>query len=705
MKIAIAGAGVAGSYLMNRLPNEYKTECFEMRPEDKWWTVCAWGTSEPFITDMVKKTGLNFEDYVLHKGKRMIVEANGNTVEIKLKGLVTYDKHRLTHDMLKGHVVHWGKQIKSVDGGMSEFDVVIDATGLQRNLLPKIEGDVVIPSVEYMVKSKELPYDDFYIKPYRGLCVTSETLVMANPGAKAILEVQAGEKVLTKTGWTPVGQVSSRDYSGSLFKITPFLCGFPVGLTPDHLVWVLDRRTGMTGWKPARAIRECHSKSEGDYVAMPIPRHEAASQIRISDYVDGILKNGKIRPKGRNQFGSVFAYRQALTNKVLVTQEFGEFIGYYISEGNAFNNGIILSNYNKSVYLRMKKLGESLFGIKAKEYYPHQVQFNSVILKRLFISLFGEGAHFKKIPLIALGFPRAVKVAMLRSLFIGDGGKERRAKYDYLSYTTRSKTLAIGLWQLLLNVGIVGSVAYSKSSRAYRIRIYGSQLKNLGDIFGRLVLSKALRPSRKYIVRDDMLYFAVRKVARRQVEGVRVHDLSTNGSYVTSFLVHNSGYWWFFPLGDGMAHVGAGDFRGQYKGELESFISKYKCEVIRKIGRPVRVLPPAYCQPFESGKAIGVGESIGSVYPLLGEGIIPSMQCVDAFVDTFPDREAYSREVLDRFRVYTKVYKFIKAKLDGKFSLLSQFPNLLSVYFHIKSNEKRYGLEVKLGDFLKVIRV
>jgi len=332
LRIAVVGAGVAGAYLLNRLPAEHQVEMYEMRSEQNWYTVCAWGTSEPFIKDLVKMAGFDFNDYVLHRGKRMIVELGDDRLEIKLKGLVTYDKHRLTYDMIKEKRVHWGEQIKWPNGQFEGFDMVVDATGLHRSLLPKVQEDIVIPSLEYQVKSKELPYDDFVIRPYEGL----------------------------------------------------------------------------------------------------------------------------------------------------------------------------------------------------------------------------------------------------------------------------------------------------------------------------------------------------------------------------------SGYWWYFPLGDGMAHLGAGDLRGRYRGELDEFVKKYHCEVVRRIGRPVRVTPPKFCEPFFDGKVVGVGESIGTVYPMLGEGIIPSMQCVNLFVDHLDDREGYRKAVLDHFEVYTKVYEFIKAKIDGKFSLIKMWPTLLSIFRYMKSNETRYGLKVRLSDFYKI---
>lgn len=332
MRIAVVGTGVAGAYLLNRIPSEHQVEGFEMRSEQNWYTVCAWGTSEPFITDLVKKTGFNFDDYVLHRGKRMIVDLGDEELEIKLKGLVTYDKHRLTHDMIKDKTMHWGEQIKEPNGHFEDFDMVVDATGLHRSLLPKLKEDIVIPSLEYQVKSKELPYDDFVIRPYEGI----------------------------------------------------------------------------------------------------------------------------------------------------------------------------------------------------------------------------------------------------------------------------------------------------------------------------------------------------------------------------------TGYWWYFPLGEGMAHVGAGDLRGRYRGELDEFVKKYHCEVVRRIGRPVRVTPPKLCEPFFEGKVVGVGESIGTVYPMLGEGIIPSMQCVNLFVDHLGDREGYRKAVLEHYEIYAKVYDFIKSKIEGRFSMMRMWPTLLSIFLYMRGNESRYGLETRISDFYKI---
>ena len=331
MKIAIVGAGVTGSYLLNRLDG-HQVECFEMRPQDKWYTVCAWGTSEPYMTDMVKKAGFNFADYVLHRGTKMTVGKGKKSFDLNLRGMVSYDKHRLCEDMLKGHTVHWGAQVRELDERFADFDLVVDATGVHRSLLPKVKNDMLVPCVEYQVRSKKLPWDDFYIKPYPGL----------------------------------------------------------------------------------------------------------------------------------------------------------------------------------------------------------------------------------------------------------------------------------------------------------------------------------------------------------------------------------TGYFWYFPLWDGVGHIGAGEIHGAYRGELEAIIKEYDCEVIRKMGRPVRITPPAFCQPFTQGKVVGVGESIGTVFPMLGEGIIPSMQCAEMLISNLDNMEAYTQEVLKHTDIYTKGFQFVKSKMDGDFSLIRFLPRVLSVYRFLQSNERRFGMQTKLSDLIKL---
>jgi flavin-dependent dehydrogenase len=168
-----------------------------------------------------------------------------------------------------------------------------------------------------------------------------------------------------------------------------------------------------------------------------------------------------------------------------------------------------------------------------------------------------------------------------------------------------------------------------------------------------------------------------------------------------------AGYFWYFPLGDGYAHIGAGDFeRRQNNRFVDDFLRRYKCQIIKKVGRPVRISPPKNCEPFTDGrKVIGVGESIGTVYPLLGEGIIPATWCAEMLVQNLHNRKNYRNEVLKKFEVYSTVFNFIRSKIRGKFNLLKNSYELLKIYNHMKREEDRYGMKVRIADMIKVSKI
>lgn len=167
-----------------------------------------------------------------------------------------------------------------------------------------------------------------------------------------------------------------------------------------------------------------------------------------------------------------------------------------------------------------------------------------------------------------------------------------------------------------------------------------------------------------------------------------------------------TGYFWYFPLGNGQAHIGAGDFLKTRNSFVNKFLNKYDCDIIKKVGRPVRLTPPENCEPFTDGrKSIGAGESIGTVYPLLGEGIIPSTWCAELLVENLHDIPQYRKAVLEKFKIYSLVFRFIELKITGNFNMIKHGMDMLKLYRHMKGEEERYGMKVKMSDMLKVSQI
>ena len=96
MKVAVIGIGVAGAYLMNQLNDFHDVQVmgFERMEEKNHDAVCAWATCENVMKDYTKKCGLDFDNYILHDGKKMTVDIgkgidSGKSIDINLKGMIS----------------------------------------------------------------------------------------------------------------------------------------------------------------------------------------------------------------------------------------------------------------------------------------------------------------------------------------------------------------------------------------------------------------------------------------------------------------------------------------------------------------------------------------------------------------------------------------------------------------------------------------
>jgi flavin-dependent dehydrogenase len=144
MKIAIAGAGIAGAYLYRLLQNESGGEiqiCGHKHMTKCGISPCAWGATAGF-NELLEQVDLKPDDYILQHLDHFIIDGT----EIKVD-IVTFNKPRLISDLLKDATVYY-TQLNT-----TKYDRLIDATGTSRAYLPPIKNDLVLRCAQSRVRS------------------------------------------------------------------------------------------------------------------------------------------------------------------------------------------------------------------------------------------------------------------------------------------------------------------------------------------------------------------------------------------------------------------------------------------------------------------------------------------------------------------------------------------------------------------------
>lgn len=144
-RVAIAGAGIVGAYLYRLLLNKgYKADLFDKKNRTKCGLhPCAWGTSRGF-SELVHAAGLDPEAYILNRLDYLMMD--GVRIRADLK---TFNKPRLVKDLLQDAKIEYSEP------ELTRYHRVIDATGVSRALLPKIDNDIVLQCVQYRVRAGE----------------------------------------------------------------------------------------------------------------------------------------------------------------------------------------------------------------------------------------------------------------------------------------------------------------------------------------------------------------------------------------------------------------------------------------------------------------------------------------------------------------------------------------------------------------------
>ena len=175
-----------------------------------------------------------------------------------------------------------------------------------------------------------------------------------------------------------------------------------------------------------------------------------------------------------------------------------------------------------------------------------------------------------------------------------------------------------------------------------------------------------------------------------------------------------TGYCWVFPLGSHRFHVGAvglpeqgRDLRQMLRlaglldenGRMAGCSAEEVCgceSTIRLTGPPGALPHVADDSPLGC-PVWGVGESIGTVSPITGEGIMHAVRCAGLYLEHEGDPRAYSDAVVREFSWMTDERKIVEKAMAGRGLSLPDWRIL-------QRNAASMGIRMGVPDLLAVLR-
>lgn len=167
------------------------------------------------------------------------------------------------------------------------------------------------------------------------------------------------------------------------------------------------------------------------------------------------------------------------------------------------------------------------------------------------------------------------------------------------------------------------------------------------------------------------------------------------------------GYAWCFPLSNNLYHVGCGSLLSDPRlilrdlGWLESVTARYEKKMLCSCAGKIRLTGPQQSQPFVieglNEGIWGIGEAIGCVAPLAGDGVVPGMRSVQILLDWWDQSQEYKEALLSEFH-WMRDEREVIDKLRKAESMGIKEANIL------RRNSKRMGMDVGIREAVALLK-
>ena len=177
-----------------------------------------------------------------------------------------------------------------------------------------------------------------------------------------------------------------------------------------------------------------------------------------------------------------------------------------------------------------------------------------------------------------------------------------------------------------------------------------------------------------------------------------VSDPTEDSTFTFSFFPSGSGYHWIFPLSS-YSHVGAGsDDLDTVRESLEGTPHS------RILSRNIRLKP--LFDDISSGRTIGVGEAIGTVSPITGEGIVPSLECAEILFQILKEKDEpeaivreYREQLKSSYSRYIRLFDLLMNVRTGKLLSLKNIGALSPA----REDLRYFGIEASLTKIIAAL--
>lgn len=352
-------------------------------------------------------------------------------------------------------------------------------------------------------------------------------MALANPydviitpdGYKNVKDIKLGDLVLThKNRFRKVTHVFNKIYSGNVHKIKASHYPLTLSLTDQHPVLAIRRESenlpNFDVSKPEWI--DSHELKEKDIVCIPrYPFNDTCKDSAIFRLYGYYAAEGCIMYEGRKENGKLKGIQLTFNTDEI------EFVNDAMK--------LIKEYFNKDATVKNKSDGSCVISAYGKD------------IAKSMMSICPGTAISKSLKSTILNTSYSNTVNFLCGLFRGDGCTNTESNRS--SYTTSSKSLALQVFQLCVNIGILPSCGYNKNKIGNKVfyRYIFNFNDKAHDAFNIIYKKSNENIPLSNRINEQYAHLTIRTISTREEKDIPVYnfEVEEDNTYVSSFCVHN----------------------------------------------------------------------------------------------------------------------------------------------------------------------